>query len=321
MPRVGVRVGTRVCRTEGQSSFTVRAPPEVSHDPRLLPHAPLDIQVNAQVRRTEGQSSFTVRAPPGVSRDSRLLPHAPSDIRVGAQSRRTEGQYNPSRWARRLESAMTLGSFPCPESASESAHGSAAPKGNIILHGAREAWSQPTISRPTHPAARPRVAASRSPCRGALSTPAGTPSPEGITFHHNGQCTHEFWAITVHYHTPSTVEKFDDRPHIIQAVAFTQLRTERSKSQTTCSNFNTVIQSPSDNSTLTDHLLQLRHNHSPLQTIQRSQATLPQLRHHNTPLETSSHSGPPQIQQIADTIRVTPPEPRPLLRRLLVVAT
>ena len=221
---------------------------------------------------------------------------------------------------------MTLGSFPCPESASESAHGSAAPKGNIILHGAREAWSQPTISRPTHPAARPQVAASRSPCRGALSTPAGTPSPEGITFHHNGQCTHEFWAITVHYHTPSTVEKFDDRPHIIQAVAFTQLRTERSKSQTTCSNFNTVTvpfrqfnahrplapaptqpQSPSDKSTHTDRLLQLRHNHSPLQTTQRSQATLPQLRHHNTPLETSSHSGPPQIQQIADTILVTPP--------------
>ena len=168
---------------------------------------------------------------------------------------------------------MTLGSFPCPESASESAHRAAAPKGNIILHGAREAWSQPTLSRPTHPAARPQVAASRSPCRGALSTPAGTPSPEGITFHHNGQCAHEFWAITVHYHTPSTVEKFDDRPHIIQAVAFTQLRTERSKSQTTCSNFNTVIQSPSDNSTLTDHLLQLRHSHSPLQTSKHSQTT------------------------------------------------
>ena len=168
---------------------------------------------------------------------------------------------------------MTLGSFPMRHPTSESAHGSAAPKGNIILHGAREAWSQPTISRPTHPAARPRVAASRSPCRWALSTPAGTPSPEGITFHHNGQCTHEFWAITVHYHTPSTVEKFDDRPHIIQAVAFTQLRTERSKSQTTCSNFNTVIQSPSDNSTLTDHLLQLRHSHSPLQTSKHSQTT------------------------------------------------
>ncbi len=31
-----------------------------------------------------------------------------------------------------------------------------------------------------------------------------------------------------------------------------------------------------------------------------------------------SHSGPPHVQQIAATIRVTPPEPRPLLRSLLV---
>jgi len=35
----------------------------------------------------------------------------------------------------------------------------------------------------------------------------------------------------------------------------------------------TQLQSPSDNSTLTDHLLQLRHSHSPLQTIQRSRTT------------------------------------------------
>ena len=35
----------------------------------------------------------------------------------------------------------------------------------------------------------------------------------------------------------------------------------------------TQLQSPSDNSTLTDHLLQLRHSHSPLQTSKHSQAT------------------------------------------------
>ena len=145
---------------------------------------------------------------------------------------------------------MTLGSFPCPESASESAHGSAAPKGNIILHGAREAWSQPTISRPTHPAARPQVAASRSPCRGALSTPAGTPSPEGITLHHNGQCAHGFGAITVHHHTPSTVKK-RQAAHRLHPAPHTAFQ-------------------------ITSHLLQLQHNHTrdtPLQTIQRSQVT------------------------------------------------
>ena len=163
----------------------------------------------------------------------------------------------------------------------------------MILHCARAAWSQPTISRPTHPAPRPQVAASRSPCRGALSTPAGTPSPEGITFHHNGQCAHEIFGQSQFTTTPLSRWKFfDDRPHIIQAVAFTQLRTERSKSQTTCSSSDTTTvpfrqynvhrplaptptqpQSPSGNTTLTDHLLQLRHNHSPLQTIQRSQTT------------------------------------------------
>ena len=64
------RHGALVRRTEGQSSFTVRAPPGVSRDPRLLPRAPLGIRVNVQGRRTEGQSSFTVRARPGVNRQS-----------------------------------------------------------------------------------------------------------------------------------------------------------------------------------------------------------------------------------------------------------
>ena len=106
-------------------------------------------------------------------------------------------------------------------------------------------------------------------------------------------------------------EDIDDRPHIIQAVAFTQLHAQLSKSQITCSSSDTSTvpfrqfdvhrhllqldtntapfrqfnahgtlapaptqpQSPSGNSTFTDHLLQLRHNHNPLETMQCSAPT------------------------------------------------
>ena len=169
------RHGARVRRTEGQSSFTVREPPGVSCDSRLLPLPRVGIRVGTRVCRTEGQSSFTVRAPPEVSHDPRLLTRAPIDFRVDAQIRRN----HPSRCVRSLESAVTLGSFPVRHPTSESAHRAAAPKGNhpsrcarrlesavtlgafpvrhptssrrtepphrraIILHGARAAWSQP----------------------------------------------------------------------------------------------------------------------------------------------------------------------------------
>ena len=138
---------------------------------------------------------------------------------------------------------MTLGSFPMHHSASESTNRAAAPKGNHPSRCARGLESTDNLQ--AHSSGSP--AASSSPCHGALSTPAGTPSPEGITLHHNGQCAHSFGAITVHHHTPSTVEK-RQAAHRLHPAPHTAFQ-------------------------ITSHLLQLQHNHTPLQTIQRSRVT------------------------------------------------
>ena len=139
---------------------------------------------------------------------------------------------------------------------------------------------------------------------------------------------------------------FDDRPHFIQAVAFTQLPTPRSPTLAPA----LQSQSPLDSSTLRfsalDTLISIldtpavpfiRSNHPTFKgtpTFPISPIDPASFRHMSgKPQRTSardwragprlrpSHSGPPQVQLIAATIRVAPPEPRPLLRRLLVVAT
>ena len=261
------------------------APPGVSHDPRLLPLPRVGIRVGARVRRTEGQSSFTVRARPGVNRQS-PGPHIrqpdprslPAGHRAAGRSRLPPAHPLPRvlHFITTANAHMNFGqsqftTTPLPR------------------------WKNLTTGRTSS-----RLSPSPS---SAQSVPNHRPlAPTS---------TQLYSPLQTIQRSQTTCSSSDTA-----TVPFRQVNTHRPLAPAP-----TRPQSPSDKSTHTDRLLQLRHNHSPLQTIQRSQATLPQLRHHNTPLETSSHSGPPQIQQIADTIRVTPPEPRPLLRRLLVVAT
>ena len=224
-------------------------------------------------------------------------------IRVETRVRRTEGHCHPARCVRRLELTDN-------------------PQAHISCPGCCR--QQATVSR---------------------GAPGSRPLPRILRL-----ITRPMRTNSWHSHFTTTPlprwKIFDDRPHFIQAVAFTQLPTPRSPTLAPA----LQSQSPLDSSTLRfsalDTLISIldtpavpfiRSNHPTFKgtpTFPISPIDPASFRHMSgKPQRTSarvwragprlrpSHSGPPQVQLIAATIRVAPPEPRPLLRRLLVVAT
>ena len=202
MPRVGIRVGARVRRTEGQSSFTVRARPGVNRQspgPHIRQPDPGSLPAD---HRAAGRS----RLPPAhpLPRVLHFITTANAHMNFG------QSQFTTTplpRWKNLTTGRTSSRLSPSPSSAQ---------------------------SVPNH---RPLA-----PTSTQLYSPLQTIQRSQTTCSSSDTAT----------------------------VPFRQVNTHRPLAPAP-----TRPQSPSDKSTHTDRLLQLRHNHSPLQTIQRSQATCP----------------------------------------------